>query len=73
MITTGETIVKYKPIDKLRYIRDVLPYIEKENYFLFSAICSMGKALGSEIDDFHLIHETPTSISGGSLYLLLWG
>ena len=21
----------------------------------------------------HLIHETPTSISGGSLYLLRWG
>lgn len=24
-----------------------------ENYFLCSAICSMGKVLGSEIDDFH--------------------
>jgi hypothetical protein len=29
MITTGETIAKYKMIDKLQYIREVLPYIEK--------------------------------------------
>lgn len=29
MITTREIIAKYKPLDKLRYIRDVLPYIEK--------------------------------------------
>jgi AraC family transcriptional regulator len=29
MITTGDTGTKDKPIDRLRYIRDVLPYIEK--------------------------------------------
>lgn len=29
MITTKKLIAKYKPLDKLRYIRDVLPYIEK--------------------------------------------
>lgn len=29
MISAGETCAKYKPIHKLRYIRDVLPYIEK--------------------------------------------
>lgn len=29
MITTGETNTKYRPIDKLQYIRGVLPYIER--------------------------------------------
>lgn len=36
--------------NKIQNYRRIQPY---ENYFLCSAICSMGKALGSEIDDYH--------------------
>ncbi len=36
--------------NKIQDYRRIQPF---ENYFLCSAICSVGKALGSEIDDYH--------------------
>lgn len=36
--------------NKIRNYRRIQPF---ENYFLCSAICSVGKSLGSEIDDYH--------------------